>query len=186
MLSFLSTLNSARTVSKRRSHFQDRIPWNALANSLQTLSMSGSLRSVTIPLPSFRNSIIQTYFSFSGCSVDRLHRHGSSKLFPAQFRRGSMLCTMFEVCAVYANFLAHQSYPADSTGEFDLTTKVTKSTKFRSQIYFDLRVLRTTIVQNLRRLDKLSKPPGFRCADPGYKRRAQRTYGRIPCAPTIL
>lgn len=29
---------------------------------------------------------------------------------------------------------------ADSTGEFSLTTKVTKSTKFRSQNYSDLRV----------------------------------------------
>src|SRR5688500_2809130 len=70
-LSFLSTLNSARTVSKRRSHFQEKIPWNALANSLETFSMCSSFKSVTIPLSlcgiPLSKLIFDSFFTFYFC-----------------------------------------------------------------------------------------------------------------------
>ena len=40
ILSFPSTPNSAKTASKRASHFHVKVPWNALDNSRQTLSTS--------------------------------------------------------------------------------------------------------------------------------------------------
>jgi hypothetical protein len=33
---------------------------------------------------------------------------------------------------------------------------------------------------------KRSKTPDFAALHPGYKRCARRTYGRMPCAPTIF